>query len=127
MVTSSSAERPLASVKGCLYVAHGAYLVLAGLVVAVFCWVIPYLLQEVAGSELVDPDQVRPLARWVLDHRNIMPLLGLPPVIFGLVALFKAPLRWLWVTLGVLSLLAPGVILIYTFVVTVGLLYQTNG
>jgi hypothetical protein len=126
-VTTSSAERPLASVKGCLYAAHGAYLVLAGLVVAVFCWVIPHLLQEVAGSDLVEPDQVRPLARWVLEHRTLMPLLGLPAVVFGLVVLFKAPLRWLWVTLGVLALLGPGVILIYTFVVTIGLLYQTNG
>jgi hypothetical protein len=117
----------LATVKGCLYVAHGAYLVLGGIVVAAFCWVIPYLLQDVAGSELIDPDQVRPLARRVLDHRDVMPLLGLPAVIFGLLVLSGAPLRRLWVTLGVLSLLVPGAILIYTFVVTVGLLYQVIG
>jgi hypothetical protein len=126
-MTTSSAERPLASLKGCLYVAHGVYLVLAGLVVAAFCWVIPYLLQQVVGSDLIDPDQVRPLARRVLDHRNLMPLLGLPAVIFGVLSLFKLPLRWLWITLGVLALLVPAAILIYTFVVTIGLLYQANG
>jgi hypothetical protein len=117
----------LASLKGCLYIAHGAYLILAGLVIAVFCWVIPNLLQQVTASDLIEPDQVRPLARTVLDHRNWMPLLGLPAVIFGLVTLFKTPLRWLWVTLGVVFLIVPGVILIYTFVVTIGLLYQTSG
>jgi hypothetical protein len=113
-VDTSTAERPLASLKGCLYIAHGAYLILAGLVIAAFCWVIPYLLQQVTGSDLIEPDQVRPLARGVLDHRDWMPLLGLPAVSFGLVSLFKAPLRWLWVTLGVVS-------------VTIGLLYQANG
>ena len=86
-----------------------------------------FLLQKVTGSDLIDPDRVRPLARSVLDHRDWMPLLGLPAVIFGLVTLFKTPLRWLWVTLGVVSMIVPGVILIYTFVVTVGLLYQVNG
>ncbi len=124
---TSSAERPLATLKGCLYVAHGAYLILAGLVIAAFCWVIPYLLQKVTGSDVIDPDQVRPLARSVIDHRDWMPLLGLPAVIFGLLTLFKTPLRWLWVTLGVVFLIAPGVVLIYTFVATIGLLYQVNG
>ncbi len=117
----------MASLKGCLYAAHGTYLILAGLVVAAFCWVIPYLLQQVVGSELIDPDQVRPLARSVLDHRDWMPLLALPAVICGLVTLFKTPLRWLWVTLGGVALIAPAVILIYTFVVTIGLLDQING
>jgi hypothetical protein len=117
----------LATVKGCLYVAHGVYLVLGGIVVAAFCWVIPFLLQDVVASELIDPDQVKPLARRVLEHRNLMPLLGVPAVIFGLVVLFKAPPRWLWITLGVLSLLGPAAILLYTFVVTVGLLYQVVG
>jgi hypothetical protein len=126
-VDTSSAERPLASLKGWLYVAHGAYLILAGLVIAAFCWVIPYLLQKVTASDLIEPDQVRPIARCVLDHRDWMPLLGLPAVIFGIMTLFKTPLRWLWVTLGVVALIVPGVVLIYTFVVTVGLLYQVNG
>jgi hypothetical protein len=126
-VDTSTGERPLASLKGCLYIAHGAYLILAGLVIAVFCWVIPYLLQQVMASDMIEPDQVRPLARSVLDHRNWMPLLGLPAVTFGIVSLFKAPLRWLWVALGVVALIVPGVVLIYTFVVTVGLLYQTTG
>ena len=124
---TSSVERPLATLKGCLYVAHGAYLILAGLVIAAFCWVIPYLLQKVTGSDMIDPDQVRPLARSVLDHRDWMPLLGLPAVIFGVATLFKTPLRWLWVTLGVVALIVPGVVLVYTFVVTIGLLYQVNG
>jgi hypothetical protein len=123
-VDTSSAERPLASLKGCLYVAHGAYLILAGLAIGVFCWVIPYLLQSVTASDLIDPDDVRPLARWVLDHRDLMPLMGLPAVLLGVVTLFKVPLRWLWVALGVVSLIVPGVVLIYTFVVTIGLLYQ---
>ena len=123
---TSTTERPLATLKGWLYVAHGAYLILAGLVIAAFCWVIPYLLQKVTASDLIDPDQVRPLARSVLDHRNWMPLLGLPAVIFGLLTLFKTPLRWLWVTLGIVFLIVPGVVLIYTFVVTIGLLYQVG-
>ena len=126
-MTTGSAQRPLASLKGWLYVSHGVYLILAGIVVAAFCWVIPYLLQQVVGSDLIDPDQVRPLARRVLDHRDLMPLLALPAVIFGLVTLFKTPLRWLWVTLGMLALIAPAAILVYTFVVTIGFLYQTSG
>ena len=126
-MATGSAERPLASVKGCLYVSHGVYLILAGIVVAAFCWVIPYLLQQVVGSDLVDPDQVRPLARFVLDHRDQMPLLGLPAVVCGVASLFKLPLRWLSVAIGLLSLIVPVVILVYTFVVTIGLLYQLNG
>ncbi len=123
----TSARQTSTSVKGYLYTAHGIYLVLAGLVVAAFCWVIPYLLQRVVGSELIEPDQVRPLARGVLDHRDLMPLLGLPAVVFGVASLVKLPLRWLWVTLGAISLIVPAAILVYTFVVTIGLLYQANG
>ncbi|MHC4217816.1 MAG: hypothetical protein ACYSU7_05095, partial [Planctomycetota bacterium] len=70
MTTSSSVEKPLASAKGCLYVSHGVYLILAGIGVAAFCWVIPYLLQQVVASDLIEPEQVRTVARWVLNGRD---------------------------------------------------------
>jgi threonine/homoserine efflux transporter RhtA len=117
----------LSSLKGCFYIAHGIYLIGAGIAVGVFCWVIPYLLNQVATSSLIEPEQI-PAAAWrVLEHRNLMPLLALPAVILGVVSLFKVPGRWLWVTLGAIALAAPAVILVYTFVVTIGLLYQSGG
>lgn len=116
--------RPLSSLKGWLYAAHGIYLILAGLALAVFCWLIPTLLDKVVSPDVIDPGQVPALARGVIEHRALMPLTALPAVLLGVASVSKVPLRWLWVALGLLSLLAPTVILLYTFVVTVGQLYR---
>jgi hypothetical protein len=123
-MAASSDERVLASLKGCFYISHGVYLAGAGIVVGVFCWVIPYLLQQVVASDVVDPRDVPALAQRVLDHRNLMPLLALPAVALGVVSLLKLPHRWIWVVLGSLALAAPVLILLYAFIVTIGLLYQ---
>jgi hypothetical protein len=119
----SRPQRPSALLERILYAAHGVYLILAGLALAVLCWLIPALLGKAVSSEMIDPARVQPLAQRVLDHRDLMPLAALPAVIFGVVALTRVPLRWLWVLLGFLSLLVPAAVLLYTFVVTIGLLY----
>ncbi len=118
------ATRPSQSVSGCLYAAHGAYMILAGLLLAVMCWLIPSLLAKVADSDVVDPDQLPALARWVLDTGDLMPLLALPVIVFGLIAVNKVRWPLLWVILGMVSMLLPAALLVYTFVVTIGLLYQ---
>ncbi len=116
--------RPSQSVSGCLYAAHGAYMILAGLILAVMCWLIPRLLAKVADSDVVDPDQLPALARWVLETGDLMPLLTLPVIVFGLIAVNKVRWPLLWVILGMVSMLLPAALLVYTFVVTIGLLYQ---
>ena len=105
--------------------AHGVYLIGAGSILAVMCWLIPKLLVKVVESDIVGIEQVPPLARWVLEHRDLMPLMALPAVVLGFVELNKKmPLRILWTLLGLLAMLAPAGLLIYTFVVSIGLLYQ---
>jgi hypothetical protein len=126
-MATSSDERVLTSLKGCFYISHGVYLIGAGIAVGVFCWVIPYLLQQVVASDVVEPRDVPAFARQVLDLRNVMPLLALPAVILGIVSMFRLPHRWIWVALGAVALVAPAAILVYTFVVTIGLLYQSGG
>ena len=118
------ATRPSQSVSGCLYAAHGAYMILAGLLLAVMCWLIPSLLVKVADSDVVDPDQLPALARWVLGTGDLMPLLALPVIVFGLIAVNKVRWPLLWVILGMVSMVLPAALLVYTFVVTIGLLYQ---
>ena len=120
----SIAQRPLSSLSGCLYTAHGAYLILGGFVLAVFCWLIPALLIKVTRSDVVDPDQLPRIARLVLEQRQLLPLLALPVIVFGLIVVNRVRFRALWVVLGLVWMLLPAVLLIFTFVVTIGLLYQ---
>jgi Na+/H+ antiporter NhaC len=112
------------TVTGCLYAAHGLYTIIAGIALALFCWLIPMLLVKVTSSDVVDAERLSPTARWVLDNRELMPLMAIPVVVLGVVALNKVPLRLLWTILGVLALLVPAALLIYTFVVAIALLYN---
>ncbi len=118
------AERPSTSLIGWLHAAHGVYLIIAGLVLALFTWIIPTLLVKVIDSDVVDPTNVPPVARLVIDHRHLVPLAAVPVIAFGLAGVRKIPPAWLWVVLGSVSLLLPTLLLLYTFVVTIGLLYR---
>ncbi len=122
----SIAERPFNTLSGCLYTAHGAYLILAGLILAIFCWFVPSLLIKIVGSGVVDESKLPKIAHDVLEHRDWLPLLALPVIVFGLIVLNKVPPRWLWLVLGFVSMLLPAGLLIYTFVVSMGLLYQVQ-
>ncbi len=118
------AERPSTSLIGRLHAAHGVYLIIAGLVLALFTWIIPTLLVKVIDSDVVDPTIVPPVARLVMDHRHLVPLVAVPAIAFGLAGVRRIPPAWLWVVLGSVSLLLPTLLLFYTFVVTIGLLYR---
>ncbi len=120
----SVASRPFGTLSGCLYAAHGAYLIIAGLFLALFSWLIPQLLIKVVTSEVVDARDLPDVARGVLEHRALMPLLALPVVVFGLLLVNKVPSRSVWLVMGLLSTLLPAGLLIYTFVVTIAILYR---
>ncbi len=117
-------SRPFGTLSGCLYAAHGAYLIVAGLFLAAFSWIIPILLIKVVNSGVVEQRHLPDLARGVLEHRALMPLLALPCIVFGLLLVNKVPSRSVWLVLGLLSTAIPAGLLIYTFVVTIGLLYR---
>lgn len=124
MTGSGEGARYSHTVSGCLYAAHGVYMIGAGLALAVFCWLIPMLLVKVTSSEVVEVERLSPTARWVLDYHDLMPLMAIPVIVLGVVALNKVPLRLLWTILGVIALLVPAALLIYTFVATIALLYD---
>lgn len=121
---SDTIARPFGTLSGCFYAAHGVYMVIAGLVLAVFCWLIPKLLVNITSSEVVDEKSLPAAARAVLEHREFMPLLALPVIIIGLIILNKVPPRWLWLVLGFIAMLLPAALLIYTFIVAIGTLYM---
>ena len=122
----SSAEQPVKSAIGCLAAAHGLYLVVAGLALAVFAWLIPMLLVKVVESDVIDPGSVPRAARLAIDNRGLMPIIAVPVIVFGVMGLCKVRPHWLWATLGLLALLLPGLFLLYTFLVTIAQLYQVN-
>ncbi len=121
-----AAEHPSHTVSGCLYAAHGAYMILAGLILAVMSWLIPLLLVKVVSSDVVDTDQLPRVARWMLERRELMPLLALPVIVFGLIAVNRVRWPLLWAILGLVSMLVPAALLVYTFVVSIGLLYRVQ-
>ena len=112
------------SLVGCLHAAHGAYMIATGLGLGLFAWILPTLLVKVVDSGVIDPTVVPRIARQVIDHRHVMPLVAIPVIVFGLMGIKRVPPAWLWVVLGYVSLLAPAIVLVYTFVVTIGLLYR---
>jgi hypothetical protein len=116
--------RPHPTPSGCLYAAHGAFMVLAGAAVALMCWLIPMLLAKVLASDVIDPADVSATAKWVIGHRALMPLLALPAIALGVLVLARVRPRPLWVALGALAMLGPAALLIYVFIATIGLLYQ---
>ena len=123
---SPTQQKPPARLSGCLFAAHGLYTIVAGIALAVFGWILPTLLVKVLDSGVFDPGDVAPLARLVIEYRHLMPLIAVPAIVFGVFGVTKLRPHWLWATLAFLSILLPGVLLIYTFLATVGMLYQTN-
>ncbi len=86
--------------------------------------ILPTLLVKVVDSGVIDPTVVPRIARQVIDHRHLMPLVAIPVIAFGLMGIRRVPPVWLWVVLGYGSLLGPALVLLYTFLVTIGLLYK---
>ncbi len=119
-----STERPSKSLIGCLHAAHGTYMIATGLGLGLFAWILPTLLVKVVDSGVIDPGAAPRIARQVIDHRHLMPLLAIPVIAFGLLGIRRVPPAWLWVVLGYGSLLVPAFVLLYTFIVTIGLLYR---
>ena len=99
-------------------------MIFAGLVLAFFCWLIPRLLVKVVESDVARESEIPAVALWVVGNREFMPLLSLPVIVIGLVALTKIRPRWLWAVLGLGSMLLPAVLMIYTFIVSIGILYE---
>jgi len=108
--------RAVKTAKGCLYAAHGIYLLGAGLCLAVLSWLLPGWLAKIADSEVVDASKLPALARWVTTHRATMPLMALPVVLCGVVMLFRVRWRWVWLVAGSIALIVPAAILIFAFV-----------
>jgi hypothetical protein len=117
-------DRTTKYVIGCLHAAHGVYMIAAGLGLGVFAWILPTLLVKVVDAGVIDPTDVPRVARQVIEHRHLMPLVALPVIAFGLLGMRRVPPAWLWVVLGYCALLAPAMMLVYTFIVTIGLLYS---
>ncbi len=112
------------SLIGWLHAAHGTYMIATGLGLGLFAWILPTLLVKVVDSGVIDPAAVPRIARQVIDHRHLMPLVAIPVIAFGLMGIRRVPPAWLWVVLGYGSLLVPAFVLLYTFIVTIGLLYR---
>ena len=126
MAEEKAKDPTLTAVSGWLYAIHGVYMIVAGTCLAFFSWLIPMLVARIVASDVINPDDVPLLAKGVLDHRELMPLTALPVLALGITGLTKAPWRMLWVILGMVALLLPALLLVYTFIVSVGLLYQPN-
>ncbi len=122
----SNAERPAQSLIGWLFAAHGLYVILAGVAVAVFAWIIPMLLVKVVNSDVVDPRSVPWVARLAIDNRALMPLIAMPAIACGVAGIFKIRPHWLWASVGFVALLVAALFLLYTFIVTMAQLYQVN-
>ncbi len=122
----STAERPAKSLIGWLFAAHGLYVILVGVALAVFGWIIPMLLVKVIDSDVIDPRSVPWVARFAIDNRQLMPLIALPAIACGVAGIFKIRPHWLWATLGFVALLVAALFLLYTFIVTMAQLYQVN-
>lgn len=119
-------RRSLKTAAGCLYAAHGVYMIAAGLALAAFAWIIPMLLVKVVHSDVIDPHAVPRSAMLAIDHRALMPLLAIPAIAFGVAGVCRLKPHWLWATLAFIALLLPGLFLIYVFMVTMAQLYQGN-
>ncbi len=120
------ADRPAKSLIGWLFAAHGLYVIIAGLALAVFAWIIPTLLVKVVSSDVIDPQSVPWVARLAIDNRALVPLIAAPAIVCGVAGICKARPHWLWATLGFVALLVAALFLLYTFIVTMAQLYQVN-
>ncbi len=122
----ATSQRSAKTLISWLFAAHGLYVIIAGAAVAVFAWIIPMLLVKVIDSDVVDAGSVPWAARFAIDNRALMPLIVAPAIACGVAGICKARPRWLWATLGFMSLLLAALFLLYTFIVTMAQLYQVN-
>lgn len=119
-----SSEQPFALVRGWLIAGHGVYQMIAAIALAGLSWLLPGLLEKIASSAVLDPADVPPAVQRLLANRAWLPLWALPGFVLGLLLVLKVRYRWLWMLLGVLSLLLPAMLLVYAFVALVAPLYQ---
>ncbi|MCH8343300.1 MAG: hypothetical protein IH983_04865 [Planctomycetes bacterium] len=123
-MTDPSSERPFTLVWGWLFAAHGVYQIIAAIALAGLSWLLPGLLEKIASSALLDPADVPPAVQRLLANRAWLPLWALPGFVLGWLLMLKVRYRWLWMLLGVLSLLLPAMLLVYAFVALIAPLYQ---
>ncbi len=123
-MTHPSSERLFPLVSGWLFSAHGIYQIIAAIALAGLSWLLPDLLEKIASSAVLDPADVPPTVQRLLANRAWLPLWALPGFLLGLLLMLKVRYRWLWMLLGVLSLLLPAMLLVYAFVALIAPLYQ---
>ncbi len=123
-MTDPSSKRPFTLVFGWLFAAHGVYQMIAAIALAGLSWLLPGLLEKIASSAVLGPADVPPAVQRLLANRAWLPLWALPGFVLGLLLVLKVRYRWLWMLLGVLSLLLPAMLLIYAFVALITPLYQ---
>ncbi len=119
-----SSERTLPLVSGWLFAGHGVYQMIAAIALAGLSWLLPGLLEKIASSAVLDPADAPPAVQRLLANRDWLPLWALPGFLLGLLLVLKVRYRWLWMLLGVLTLLLPAMLLVYAFVVLIAPLYQ---
>ena len=123
-MTDPSSKRPFTLVCGWLFAAHGVYQMIAAIALAGLSWLLPGLLEKIACSGVLDPADVPPAVQRLLANRAWLPLWALPGFVLGLLLVLKVQYRWLWMLLGVGSLLLPAMLLVYAFVALIAPLYQ---
>ncbi len=123
-MTNPSSDRPFTLVYGWLFAGHGVYQMIAAIALAGLSWLLPDLLEKIASSAVLDPADVPQAVQRLLANRAWLPLWALPGFLLGLLLMLKVRYRWLWMLLGVLSLLLPAMLLVYAFVVLIAPLYQ---
>ena len=123
-MTDPSSKRSFTQFCGWLFAAHGIYHMIAAIALSGLSWLLPGLLEKIASSAVLDPADVPPAVQRLLEYRAWLPLWALPGFLLGLLLLLKVRYRWLWMLLGVLSLLLPAMLLVYAFVALIAPLYQ---
>ena len=112
---------------GCFYRLNGVFAILGSLGVAVIGWII---LAQLADNIHKNPDvvgQLPPVAQWCIDHRNWLPLMALAPLAMGIVQACTQRTRsvfWILVAIESIWLAVLVGLILYTFIMFIGPLYQ---
>ena len=97
------------------------FVIVSSLVAGILTWVILGLLVKVAeASEWRLPD----LLHWCLGHRAWVALLAVPALACGIVAMLVGRMRWLWLILAYVWLLALLIVNLYCFLTLIAPWYQ---
>lgn len=133
---ASAAAVPLATARGCLGRARGAFLLLGSLGVAGLGWLV---LNLVGANMKRDPDsaaRIDAFARWVIEHRWLTPLAAAPAACIGLWMMLQRRREtaatagigratpWVALSLASLWLLAVFAVILVTFILSLAPLYQ---